>query len=383
MHVVIDTSVYRADPKRIKTGFQAITRLAAARRIQLHLPYYVRQEFLTQQAEHLSNDYNKIIKAASAVLRITAHQKTRDVIDQTLDQIKELANGAVETALEELDSWIADTQTLTYELDSSHGGRVTEAYFKGEDPFSSPKQRKDFPDAFIYESIRDIVSKHGAIHVIVADGNLKKSCDHLHDIQTYSDIEDFIRLPECQTLLQDLDEVRNIDRIRNRLPKELRFLENGLKEQIIDPLADTPVTCPRPADNEEASVFGVGTPRDTEFHFDQIEYYGEGKIGIKFSTVVEDCEINYFIFKSDWYAMDTEVASRISVSDWNRHYYSAEETRDVNVAGQLVLQISTDELRRNDLTDEDLNVLINDAIVTVEIDDASVSTLYDEEINYI
>ena len=383
MHVVIDTSVYSADPKRIKAGFEAITRLAAARRIQLHLPYYVRQELLTQQAERLSNDYNKIINAASSVLRITAHQSTCDVINQALGQIKELANGAVETALEELDSWIANTQTLTYELDNSHGGRVTEAYFKGAKPFSRPKQRKDFPDAFIYESIRDITSKHGTLHVIVADKNLKDACNHLDDVQTYSDIEAFIRLPECQTLLQNLDEVRNIDRIRNRLPQEVRLLENGLEEQIIDPLAGTPVTCPRPADNEEASVLGVGAPRDTEFQFDQVEYYGEGKIGINFSTVAEACEINYFIFKSDLYAMDYEVASRIDVSDWNRHYYSAEETRDVDVTGQLVLRISTEELRRSDLTDADLNALINDAALTVEIDDASVSTLYDEEINYI
>ncbi len=50
----------------------------------------------------------------------------------------------------------------------SHGKRVTDAYFAGGEPFSSPKHRMDFPDAFIYESVKDIAAKRGTLHVIVA-----------------------------------------------------------------------------------------------------------------------------------------------------------------------------------------------------------------------
>ena len=71
MHVVIDTSVYRTDPKRSRAGFHAITRLAVARQIRIHLPYYVRQEVLTQQAERLSKEFNKAIKSLESVKRIT------------------------------------------------------------------------------------------------------------------------------------------------------------------------------------------------------------------------------------------------------------------------------------------------------------------------
>ncbi len=117
MHMVIDTSVYRTDPKRSRAGFHAITRLAVAQRIRNHLPYYVRQEVLTQQAERLSKEFNKAIKSLESVKRISARKSTADVINRTLGQIKKLANDAAATACEELDSWIENTQTLKYEFD--------------------------------------------------------------------------------------------------------------------------------------------------------------------------------------------------------------------------------------------------------------------------
>ena len=372
MHVVIDTSVYRTDPKRIKPGFRAITRLAAARRIRLHLPYYVRHEFLTQQAERLSNEFSKMTKAASSVHRITRHRSTVDLIVQILKQIKGLADSVTVTASEELDSWIEDTHTVTYDVDDSHGKRVTNAYFAGETPFRVAKHRDDFPDAFIYASIQDIASNTGTLHVIVADHKLRHACDDLGSVWTYIDIDKFIRLPECQTLLRELDEIDNIDRLKQILPDSIRDLDSDLERQIIDPLTETTAWGSVFGDDSEATVYGVGIPCDTEFFFDQMKYYGEGKMGIPYLTTVEQCEINYEISKSDWYLMNHEVDRRIDLSDWKRDYLSVEEVCDLEVEGLLILQIPTEELQKNDLPDEHLSVLINNATCTVEVDDATV-----------
>ena len=133
-------------------------------------------------------------------LKTSPQKSTADVINQTLGQIKKLANDATATAREELDSWIENTQTLKYEFDDSHGKRVTDAYFAGGEPFSRPKHRMDFPDAFIYESVKDIAAKRGTLHVIVADGNLKDACERLGNVRTYDSIEEFIRLPEGDVL---------------------------------------------------------------------------------------------------------------------------------------------------------------------------------------
>ena len=231
---------------------------------------------------------------------------------------------------------------MKYEFDDSHGKRVTDAYFAGGEPFSSPKHRMDFPDAFIYESVKDLAAKRGTLHVIVADGNLKDACERLGNVRAYNSIEEFIRLPECQRLLSDLDKVISIGRIRDRLPKEMGVTEEDLGSQVIDLIAARIVTGSTPDDDSEALVCWVETPRDTEFKFDRAEYYGEGEIGIPFSTVVQ-CGLDFY-------------------------YISAVEVRDVDIEGRLILRLPTDELRRYELTDEDLNVLINEADYAVEID---------------
>jgi rRNA-processing protein FCF1 len=55
IQVVLDTSIYRMDPKRNKAAFRAFTRLCTASKVQLHIPYFVKHEFLSQQRSALEN----------------------------------------------------------------------------------------------------------------------------------------------------------------------------------------------------------------------------------------------------------------------------------------------------------------------------------------
>ena len=84
--------------------------------------------------------------------------------------------------------------------------------FWGEDPFSQPKSRKDFPDAFIYASARDILEEYSKLHAIVGDSNLRKSLGRLRGVSTYSTLEEFLQKDAIQEFLRDLDEIDNIDR---------------------------------------------------------------------------------------------------------------------------------------------------------------------------
>ena len=372
MHVLLDTSIYRRDPKRGSSGFLAIRRLAAAKRVQLHMPHYVREEFLSQQVFQLSGEFDKIVKAGSKVKRLTDHEDTVVAAEQILDKIEPLANKVGANVTGELDAWITATNTKVHAVDDSHGQRVTEAYFSGAPPFTSVKQRSDFPDAFIYETVRDLAEKHEDFHVIVADKDLRTACEGINGVTTYASVEEFVGSAECQDLLLELDEVLNVARLMTLLPEETRVLQGKIEHEIIDPLASTVVSDESiPDDNNEATVQGVGQLRETELRFGDAEYYGDGRIVIPFSAIVE-CEVYYFIFKGDWYSMGDEASEAIGVSDWNEHYFEAEETRDLGVEGRLVLELPVEELRRDDLSDEDFRVLINDSDSVVEIEDVTV-----------
>ena len=185
-------------------------------------------------------------------------------VKRILDKVEVLSSAIMAAATEEFDEWIDDTKTATHEVDDSHGKRVTDAYFAGDDPFKSPKRRDDFPDAFIYQAVQDLAEQHGSLHVIIADHDLRESCERLEKVTAHRNIKTFIGLPECQVLILELDEVlKNIDRVRKLLPQENELLQDNLDAQIVDLLPDTMIWVSgiRSAHNE-ATVESIGTPRE-------------------------------------------------------------------------------------------------------------------------
>ena len=55
LHLVIDTSIYREKPRLDSPEFKAITYLSKYKKIQLHIPYMVENEFIS----HLSLEHEK------------------------------------------------------------------------------------------------------------------------------------------------------------------------------------------------------------------------------------------------------------------------------------------------------------------------------------
>ena len=379
LHVVIDSCIYRRDPKRNTTGFRAIARLAAARRIQIHVPYYIQQETITGQAKALSDKFSAVVSQLSSVKRVTGHTATINATRQILTQAKQLHKFATRTVEEEFAAWIAHTHALTYKVDDNHGKRVTDAYFTGGAPFKSLKNRNDIPDSFIYESIQDIANLHGMLHVIVADKNLRAHCKRLGNVSGYASVDQFVQTKDCQASLRELDEVSNIDRIRKILPNEQEILETHLEGQLDKPLSEMKATGSIPDDNEEAWIYGgVSLQEYTWFDFEQLEYYGDGVVSIPFEATVMGT-IFYHIFKADWHMMSDDERNGINVSDCNRHYYEAEEVRDIDVEGKLVLSFPIEELRKDDMDTEHLSSLIHTIDYSVEVDDARIVDKNDQK----
>ena len=108
MHVLIDSCIYRADRKRNKPAFRAIIRLAKAGRLQLHVPYFVKGEILTQEQQDTREEIGKIKGAATTLVRIsnepTLHQHAERLVT-TANEMAERGGDRIAAALEE---WIAE-----------------------------------------------------------------------------------------------------------------------------------------------------------------------------------------------------------------------------------------------------------------------------------
>ena len=99
-------------------------------------------------------------------------------------------------------------------------------------------------------------------------------------------------------------------------------------------------------DNDEAMISGAYEPDKVDYQFDNIFAFGDDTIIVPFdfSTKVS---VVYYIFKSDAYTLDEDSLEGISLSDHNRHYFEAEEELEINVQGDLSLQVNTDQLNEH------------------------------------
>jgi len=73
---------------------------------------------------------------------------------------------------------------------------------------------------------------------------------------------------------------------------------------------------------------------------DEIVSLGNSIFSIPFSCNI-GANIEYFIFKSDYYSLDEDRIKYVFVEDWNDHYYQAEEEFELSCTGEIGLEYNT------------------------------------------
>lgn len=369
MHVLIDSCIYRGDPKRDKPPFRAIVRLAKAGTLHLHIPAFVRGEILTHEQDDARDEINKVRKTAAKLLAVT-NEPTLLKQAQALQQaVSEMKDGAAERIAAALDAWITEAHATVHPVAADHGARVAEAYFGGKPPFRMSKFRDDLPDSFIWETALDLVNEFGELIVVSADGRLRGAAEAHDQMDAYKTLEEFIKTDTVQddltALIASVAINNNLERIKGLLPNMAGSLEGSLENDVVRELSWKTVRHSAiPEDNGEASISGVGTPEHVVFAFKEVDDYGEGEIGIPFTATVE-CELNFTIYKGDYYTISDEET--ISVSDWSDHYFNATKSYTISIEGHLTLTIDTTDLEDEDISDDELQDVITGADTTAEI----------------
>src|SRR5262249_20887688 len=116
--------------------------------------------------------------------------------------------------------------------------------------------------------------------------------------------------------------------------------------------------------NHEATIVSVGGPKNVEFAFADVEHYGDGEIGIPFRATVE-CELNYAIYKADYYSL-TDIED-ISIDERNDHYFDANQNYNISIEGLTAFTTDQTKREKEDLSNEDLEDLMNDADTSTDI----------------
>jgi hypothetical protein len=350
-NVLIDTNIYRKCPARNDLPFKALERLCKAEVVTLNVPYVVEREVQTQQIEAYKKELAGAVGGIDGLLKKVlspAHRAQALTIKHELCAVQQPILAEVEA---DFPTWVESIGGKRLLLTEHDALAAMEAYFFGKSPLTQPKDRKDIPDAFIFQSILQLATQAAPLSVIAEDGKVFNASEALDGVKAYKSLGAFIEQPDIQNEILELDVVANLPALR------AAFMDHETKSGGVASLMEhhageelygrTVHSGSIPDDNHEGTITSYWNPTDLGLDYDKLHYFGNGEFGLpfKFDMTVS---ITYYIFKSDFYSMDEDKMP--SVSDHNDHYFEAESEIDVRVEGLVKLTIDTDLLK--DITAE-------------------------------
>jgi hypothetical protein len=365
IHLVIDTSIYRTDPRRIKAGFKAIERMAVAGLIKLHIPCVVLKEFLTQQTTETAKHLKSINDGLDALGSMPCNAGINAALEQVRQKAETLAKTLEDFPEAEFKEWATRLSATIHPIAPGHGSAVMEAYFAGGSPFKGVKNRNDIPDSFIWQVILDIKRLVGELTVLVADKRFNKSVEDEVGMYVYQSIDLFIASPAFQAMVKRESTERVISYLSALITKRPDRLKQFLEEEIEGQLQEKMVSGPSvPEDNNEAMITVVEDVDDIDFDLGKIWYFGDGVFTVPF-TLRAGCLLDYRIFIADYYALPDDKSERIYVGEWNDHYYDAEERYEVQVEGTLAIKFGAN-VEMPEISKDDVARLLEDAEITID-----------------
>ena len=376
LHVVLDTSAYRSNPRRNSPPFRSLSSLARAGKLKIYIPHLVKREFLSQQYEQIEMALKGLKGHANDLHRTSASARLKKLAESTLASVAAEAPRIIAAADREFKAWQRDVQAEEIPISTTHAQGAFADYFAGIAPYKVAKSRQDIPDGFIWRCVVALAEQKGVVHFIVEDEALRSSADSAASVTAYRKLDEFIQTVDVQDALRDLSRstfaTANLARLTELLPSYEEIFHEQMDGLIVDALAGRKVIDDEiPDDNREGTVTMVGGASQTTFDFENVEYFSDEEIGVRFQLVTE-CTLNYAIFKADFYLLDEDKQEKISIDERNDHYYDADEEYTLRVRGLLTSKLDINLLSDGDMGEEELRNLVGVADYNIDLDDVTV-----------
>lgn len=357
IHVILDTNIYRDDPKRQKLPFRALERLLIEKVVTLHVPYMIEREFQTQQKKKYEADLRGVLTGLKELSNLPS--KAIPALKKVPSLLKELDEDQAEILAHsesEIVEWFQKVGAQRLALTGDQAISAFEAYFEGKPPFKEPKVRSDIPDSFIARAVEMVHAETKEVHFVGNDKKLRESFTQ-DSIVKYENLSQFIESPLIQKELFDLDVLGNYTKIKGAIAKfeeETDVISNAVERNVGERIVWEKIEDAAPLDDERtATINSYDEPTELELDWSDIAYFGNGEFGIPF-TVEMNVQAYYYIFKPDYYAHFGNKRGP-SVTDHNDHYYQAEDDFSIVVKGTVgvsVIKVKLNNLENFEFIDE-------------------------------
>lgn len=158
--------------------------IARSGKINLCIPWLVEQEVLSGIEKHVDELTGH--ETFLANVRLIAPLSSDPENVRTLcDNFEKLRPTICDEARSRFQHWLETSQAERLPLKPEHTEKVFNAYFAGDVPFDKPKNREHLPDAFIFNTVLDLVNRGCEVWFLAADGQLRESLRQTKGVRIY------------------------------------------------------------------------------------------------------------------------------------------------------------------------------------------------------
>jgi len=365
LRVVLDTNIFRSDIFRRSQEFKTLGHLCTAGKIEIVLPEIVRREFETQLQADGDEALTKFNKAASELLERAVPADIKAAVDDLVKNLGARKEEVAQAPIASFGDWTKVHGVKHLPLSGEHAVAAMAAYFTAGKPFKAAKERKDLPDAMIYQSLLQLVAE-GPLVLVCYDGRLKEACGSVDGVTVYQNLKELIASDAVQTLIVEDEapkkatqeaEVHSTAIASSWMEAEVfspKAIIEGLKRlSLKDPnaltsyvsshggesLASTTFNSPSiPGDDREAYIAMFGDLDEVEFEWEQAAYHGNSIYIVPFHATGY-FNISYYVPKWDVEQIESRGGS---YHQHNDYVVEAEEEAELHVSGALRIVVAGD-----------------------------------------
>ncbi|MHC5729468.1 MAG: hypothetical protein ACYTXY_36160, partial [Nostoc sp.] len=155
-----------------------------------------------------------------------------------------------------------------------------------------------------------------------------------------------------------------IHKLINVISSDSLFIESAIESDLSDKLSGETVTSHLiPDDNNEGTIDEVGEIEEINLNLNNAEDY-DNYFVIPFSLRV-DCQVTYFIYKADYYAMEDEDISILD-DDWNDHYFWAGQYYLLMVEGLVSVHPKLENIKSQTISDDEAYEILEDSQISID-----------------
>jgi hypothetical protein len=344
IHVLLDSSIYRNDPTRQRLGFRTLAGLCEKKLVTLHIPSIVIREFTTHLVLEAEAVLAEAVRSVKKLSRVGGPDKERAFVEGSFNELKSFTGRYGEYAAQNFDDWLIRLNAIKHEVRADCLADVLNRYFKGEPPFKTIKSREDFPDAFIWQIVRDLAQKQQLLTVI-ADKNLRSAISQISRVVAFDSLEALIESSAIQDLFPENFVRKHEVDILNLFKLTPTVFDLPIIDGVEAELMDTSVLHTINDNEDEAEIVEIEDVDKVKIDFAGAQYFGNNIFRIPFKARVR-AVLDYFLMKSTYYGMSDEERDVIDVqdSDWNDSTMWVRESRYLEVQGELAISIDMTEL---------------------------------------